>query len=64
MATTTPTRRKPNSNDVRGVNFDLKKLSEGLASPLIDVPKNQTTEEKMQWLQAMMARRKLATLKP
>ena len=63
MAISAPTRRRPNSNNVRGVDFDMKKISDGLASPLINVPKNQTIEERMQWLQTMMTQRKLATLK-
>lgn len=63
MAISAPTRRRPNSDNIRGVDFDMKKISDGFASPLIDVPKNQTIEEKMQWLQAMMTQRRLATLK-
>lgn len=63
MAISAPTRRRPNSDNVRGVNFDMKKISDGLTSPLIDVPKNQTIEERMQWLQTMMTQRRLATLK-
>lgn len=63
MGISAPIRRKPNSNNVRGVDFDMKTISEGLASPLIDVPKNQTIEERIQWLQTMMAQRRLATLK-
>jgi hypothetical protein len=63
MAISAPTRRRPNSDAVRGVDFDMKNISDGLASPLIDVPKNQTIEERMQWLQTMMTQRRLATLK-
>lgn len=62
MAISAPTRRRPNSDNIRGVDFDMK-ISDGLASPLINVPKNQTIEERMQWLQTMMTQRKLATLK-
>lgn len=63
MAISAPTRRRPNSDNIRGVDFDMKKISDGLAFPLIDVPKNQTIEERMQWLQTMMTQRRLATLK-
>ena len=57
MAISVPN-RKQNSNDVRGVDFDMQKISDGLASPLIDVPANQTIEERMQWLQVAMKKRK------
>lgn len=53
------TRRKPNSHEVKGVDFDIVKISNGLSSLLIDLPKHESIEERANWLQTMMRQRKI-----
>lgn len=59
VTVTNLTRRKPNSHEVKGVDFDIAKISTGLSSMLIDLPKHESIEERANWLQAMMQQRKI-----
>ncbi|ENU79099.1 hypothetical protein F975_03069 [Acinetobacter sp. ANC 3789] len=44
--------------DVKGVNFDVKKIKKGLSSEVIDVPKHQSIEQTATWLSEMIEKRK------
>ena len=61
MVTSALIRRTPKAdNNVRGVDFDMNEIREGLSSPLIDVPGTKDVEKKLEWLQMMIAQRKRA----
>lgn len=40
------------------ININVKKIQKGLSSPLINVPKHENVEDKMNWLIAEMKKRK------
>ncbi|MCG2574940.1 hypothetical protein LVY74_15465 [Acinetobacter sp. ME22] len=61
MAIENPVNRRNSTElrDVKGVNYDLEKIKEGLTSGVIDVPKHQSVEETAIWLSEMMEKRKI-----